>query len=332
MTVDSKGIRDWLARMLAAGQRVIAPQAVDGEARLAQLTSADEFRMPDVNTVNSIKEFFFPKVERLAAFRRVGRRVEVESGAAGGEPFVVFGVRPCDAGSLEIMDKVFSWDEVDEDWSARRKAAVVVAVACERADQYCFCTSVGLAPDSRAGADVMLLPMVGGGFRVEGITEKGKKFLGDSGPRGSGTAGGEVMRFEVGRKFDAGEVGRELEANFESAVWREASERCIGCGVCTYYCPTCHCFDIQDEADGGRGARFRTWDSCSFRQFTRHASGHNPRPDQASRWRQRIMHKFLYYPERFGAISCTGCGRCGRECPVDLGVEETVRGMGEGMR
>jgi ferredoxin len=28
------------------------------------------------------------------------------------------------------------------------------------------------------------------------------------------------------------------------------------------------------------------------------------------------MHKFKYFPERFGQIACVGCGRCARACCV----------------
>ena len=102
-------------------------------------------------------------------------------------------------------------------------------------------------------------------------------------------------------------------------------DTCVGCGSCAYTCPTCHCFDIVDESHGMGGCRVRNWDSCQFAGFTLHASGHNPRRDQAARQRQRSTHKFVIYPEKFGDVLCTGCGNCYRNCPVNLGVLNVLR-------
>ena len=114
------------------------------------------------------------------------------------------------------------------------------------------------------------------------------------------------------------------DESFESDFWVETAMKCLGCGACSYLCPTCHCFDIVDESTWNHGTRRRNWDCCSYAMFTRHASGHNPRPDQASRCRQRVMHKFKYFPDRFGRVACVGCGRCIRGCGVGRNITETL--------
>jgi ferredoxin len=191
-----------------------------------------------------------------------------------------------------------------------------------------MCTSLNLSPDSTRGSDVQLIPLKNTeGWQVKEITERGKEFLAgicdllsDSNEQAA-----EIAKVE--KKFDLNTVTKKLNGNgcFDSDLWSKMSPRCLGCGVCTYLCPTCHCFDIQDEGDTYHGVRRKNWDSCSFEMFTMHTSGHNPRPNQSSRWRQRIMHKFNYFPEKFKDVSCSGCGRCTRNCPVDMGITETLQ-------
>ena len=100
----------------------------------------------------------------------------------------------------------------------------------------------------------------------------------------------------------------------------------MGCSICNYLCPSCSCFDVQDRGTAACGERCRSWDSCTFALFTRHASGHNPRPTQPSRYRQRVLHKFAYFPlSNQGRLMCVGCGRCARHCPVGLSIQDSVQ-------
>jgi len=193
-----------------------------------------------------------------------------------------------------MLDKLFAWDYDDPFWQKRRAATTVVSIACDAPDEYCFCTSVGGAPDNQSGADLWLAP-TDNGLIAEPQTEKGQALV------------------------DA-----------YSDLFSEGAYKCLGCGACAFVCPTCHCFDISDDADFERGRRLRTWDSCGFSMFTQHASGHNPRPSQDGRYRQRVMHKFKYYVEKFDVTACVGCGRCSVSCPVDMNMCSVVSAIASG--
>ena len=133
---------------------------------------------------------------------------------------------------------------------------------------------------------------------------------------------------EMLHPFEIGEMKgmkSKLDGIFEEEVWETITNNCLGCGACTYLCPTCHCFDITDEINGsGEGIRLRSWDSCQYSLFTKHASGHNPRVNKKQRMRQRIMHKFSYTVEKNEAIFCVGCGRCVHHCPVNLDIRDML--------
>ena len=276
---------------------------------------------PVILPTNSIKEFFFPKHEVICTYCHQGKDLVV----ADSEPFnkaqVIFGARPCDAASLPILDKVFHWDYQDRFYQSRRHCTTVVTLACKTADENCFCTSVGLSPDTTNGADAELFQIDDQTFEVRTYTDKGKALFATK-TEMSDRVGTAAMAPPV--RFDVKTVSAFLADHFDDPIFTKTSMRCVGCGACTYLCPTCHCFDIVDEGGGDHGCRVKNWDSCQMAMFTHHASGHNPRSDQSARQRNRIQHKFNIYPGKFGEVLCTGCGNCSRECSASLGVRAVM--------
>ena len=135
----------------------------------------------------------------------------------------------------------------------------------------------------------------------------------------------------AGGAVDLQKVKTWLEGHFEDPLWEEVATRCAGCGACAFLCPACHCFDIVDEGTPGEGTRRKNWDACGFGKFTHHASGHNPRDLQPKWYRNRFMHKFKYYDDKFGQTLCTGCGRCVRACPVGIDIREILEKIGSGL-
>ncbi|WP_076792594.1 4Fe-4S dicluster domain-containing protein [Chlorobium sp. KB01] len=315
-------------RWRSAGMTVIGPVQRANSSVYDAVKSASELDLNLVLADRSIKELFFPQSEPMLRYTITKSEINTSDFKAPSGPRIIFGARACDASGLAIDDPLFGWDYKDEYWFQRRNETVIVTIACTKADEFCMCTSLKLAPDSTKGSDILLRPLENNkGWLVEELTDRGReafKAVADLLQEGSDPAAATV---NVPVKFDADACAEWLKnpENFDSRFWKEISVRCIGCGSCTYLCPTCHCFDIQDEGGSFDGIRRKNWDSCSFALFTMHTSGHNPRATQSARWRQRIMHKFNYFPGKFSANSCSGCGRCTRECPVDMGITETLQ-------
>ena len=222
----------------------------------------------------------------------------------------------CDAAGFAPLSGIFNWDYKDKLYNARREKMTLISFSCAQCDESCFCTSVHGGPGNTAGSDIQITELPDQSALVEVLTAKGKAlikfFVKEYTP--AEEIDKEQYLASVPTRFNVDDVREKLAGAFDSPVWKQQSERCLGCGACAYVCPTCACFDIQEDAKGSSGHRVRCWDSCSFSLFTLHTSGHNPRPTQSTRWRQRILHKFSYMPERIQETGCTGCGRCSRAC------------------
>jgi len=319
-----------LKKLSSKGWRIIAPVRSGNQVTFREIAEGADILEDFVQSTQSAKGVIFPPVEELFRYHMKKEGAELPEQEKTIPTTLVFGLRPCDAAAVNSLNAVFTWDYQDSQFKERLENTYFMPVSCSRADEYCFCTSVGGNPGDTRGSDILLTKLSTGEYLAEIVTDKGKKIT----ELAPGLFGAEPLEAKeknlavVDRRFDARELKQKLETLFDSNIWVQQSLRCIGCGACAFVCPTCVCFDIQDEGRGNQGKRLRCWDSCGFSLFTLHTSGHNPRDKQSQRWRQRIMHKFSYQPDRLAVTGCVGCGRCSRACPVDMNLlEHLVQAM-----
>ena len=322
---------------IASSEELILPLEKNGTSQYGKWTPEGEVRLDRLNTVRSAKDCFFPQTENLAAFKVQGKSITVIDQRKPQDPFVIFGVRACDAASFAILDRVFLAEPVDSYYQSRRQAGTIVTLACNEPEETCFCRTFGIDAVN-PGGDVSCW-LSGGALYWQSLTEKGdalteqvKDLLAEG-----DEAALNAHKAEVSAILDKlplkdlsleGFGGDATAALFDRPEWAELSESCLGCGACTFVCPTCQCYDIRDFDTGHGVQRFRCWDSCMYSDFTKMAGG-NPRLTQKERFRQRFMHKLVYYPaNNEGIFSCVGCGRCLAKCPISMNIVKVIKTLG----
>jgi len=323
------------------GERALyLPLEANGQVSFGRWRPEAAPRLDYLCSARPAKDFFFPQTENLALFERKGKELRIEENRDPGAPFVVFGARACDVASMEILDKVFLSDPVDSFYQAKRQNGLVITVACARPEETCFCKAYEIDPASPAG-DVSVW-ITEEALYWASHTEKGHALTLDLGNlfEDAGAPDEEAVqkqqaaiaavmeRLPLRNLSLEGYTGEGLMDIFDADQWNTLYEACLGCGSCTFVCPTCHCYDIQDFDTGSGVQRFRCWDSCMYSDFTLMSHG-NPRYTQLERFRQRFMHKLVYFPANYeGRHACVGCGRCIVKCPINMHIAKVIKSLG----
>ncbi len=333
-TIAKKDVARFLARLLK-DYIVYAPTRVAEVVSFRQIGSPNDVDWDTVVTRKPPKEVFFPETEVLFSYEQADGGLALRSTEAVETERIVWGIRPCDVRALMVQEGVFDTpDARDVYFVHKREKTTLVGIGCNEPLATCFCTSLGGGPFEKQGLDLFLTD-IGDSYLAEALTGKGKKLLGEDyfkkPTKADLKAAQEVEKAALARlpePVDMETVKQRLDEMIDSPFWDEIQAVCLGCGVCTFLCPVCHCFDIVDEGSAACGQRIRNWDKCQYCVYTLEASGHNPRPSGRERVRQRLMHKLSYQPVTQGRLGCVGCGRCVQMCPVNIDIRQTLAELG----
>jgi sulfhydrogenase subunit beta (sulfur reductase) len=320
----------WI-RSLSADQRVIGPAIRPAGVVFDEVHSADEVAWEYTTTILPPKKAFLPPRETLLRFQ-TDRGLQLEAQDES-RPTVLLGIHTCDLHAMGLLDRVFREGLTDQHYARRRELTCVVSLECLRpCTSQAFCKSMGTL--GLPEAFDLHLTDIGEEYVADVGSEKGAALLAGLHSVRDASAGdlGQLERvmstkwssFSYALEFDAAELPGLLSLARDSDLWRELGERCLACGACTLVCPTCHCFDVQDETDFSlqAGRRTRVWDSCQLPLFARVSGGHDFREGQAARLRHRFFRKGKYQVEAYGLTGCVGCGRCAQACLVHISPVE----------
>ena len=338
---------------LAQDARVVAPIKTDGVVQFQPWAEGKTVELDVLLAKQSPKEWVFLQTETYLKF---GYEMAPILEGAEGEAAIphetvavealneapaqaIFGLRPCDARGFVQMDQVFGGYGgfyFDPLYNARREATTLLALTCRDPRSTCFCTAIGGDPAGTEGVDA-LFTQVEGGFTAEALTEKGEAALAAASAvladaTETQTAAAAEVKVKATAKVDVpfafDGIRDNLHDNIAHQNWHDLGMRCISCGTCTYVCPNCYCFSINDQLVESTGERYRVWDNCFNPLYTEETSGHNPRAAKSNRFRNRFSHKFWYYPDKYDSLLCSGCGRCIMHCPTRIDIREVLRTMG----
>lgn len=329
--INKENLASFVNSLIRTGKTVIAPRKKGDKVLFAEIDNFDQAECDYIQTVLSAKSVLFPRVEELFSYKLDGNNIpEIIQPILPTQEVVVFGLHPCDASSFDYVYDFFEKENPDFHVAARKEKTTLISLSCNKGDEYCICTSVGLSPADTKGSDIALTE-IDGYYYVEVLTAQGEKLLSSNDNLFEKSEVIDKSKFtaDIPLKFNLSATRENLDRVFDSDIWKEESLACLGCGACAFVCPTCTCFDIQDESNPYGGSRIRCWDTCGNGLFTLHASGHNPRPVQSQRWRQRLMHKLEYSVENLDSVSCVGCGRCARNCPAEMNIIEHIISLQE---
>ena len=323
-----------LFRKIKEQRELYLPIRAAEQVNYGVYTEEAEVALETLKTVKSPKDAFFPQSETLYTCVKEDKKWNITPEELQSQEFVVFGIKACDVKGIEVLDRVFLSEPVDTFYKARRDHGILVALACNEPEESCFCKAFGIdCTDPKADVATWL---VGDYLYWNPLTDKGnalteavKELLEDSDDK-------EVKAQQEATKKIVEKLpymsisldgwnGDVLTEKFESPLWEELYKPCLACGTCTFVCPTCQCYDIKDYNTGNGVQRYRCWDSCMYSDFTMMAHGNN-RNSQMQRFRQRFMHKLVYFPaNNDGMYSCVGCGRCVDKCPSALNIVKVIK-------
>ncbi len=325
-----------LFRKISENNELYLPIKNAGQMNFGAYSDDAEVDLDTLKSVKSPKDVFFPQSENLYTCTKEGKKIKIEPEVLCEQSFVVFGMKGCDVKGVEVLDKVFLAEPVDTFYAARRSHGTIVAMACNEPEESCFCNVFGIDCQDPSGIADVAVWNTDGYLYWNPITDKGNALtdlvsdlLESADDNSVDELKSEIRNIVSQLPYSDlsldGWGGDALDEKFNSEIWNDLYKPCLACGTCTFVCPTCQCYDIKDYDTGHGVKRYRCWDSCMYSDFTMMAHGNN-RTSQMQRYRQRFMHKLVYFPaNNDGMFSCVGCGRCVDKCPSSLNIVKVIK-------
>ncbi|MDP2912477.1 MAG: 4Fe-4S dicluster domain-containing protein [Candidatus Omnitrophota bacterium] len=335
-TITRKDLFDLFGR-LSENYRVFVPYAKGDKLYFDEFDSKKEefIELGGVRQSQPVKSFINPVREKITGASKNDAR-----------PLILAGVKGCDLSSLMLQDFVFLGGGIEDPlYADGRKRALLIGHDCTYAKETCFCLAMEGAPYPKSYFDLSLSPVDNyfivevGSLKGSSIIDNFKMFFKDIGqPRADvRQPNRDRVTKEVKDLIDkrltpyTSSLKDAVKNSYnKTEMWQDFASTCVECGACNLVCPTCHCFLLHDEGSKQFAERYKSWDACLYKTFTRVAGGANPRRHLYERLRNRFDKKFAFFPNVLNYFACTGCGRCIDACPGGIDLREVLKGLVKG--
>jgi sulfhydrogenase subunit beta (sulfur reductase) len=259
----------------------------------------------------SLKSFFLPVRENVTSERNDSK------------PRIIIGVPNCDIEGLSLLDEIYLDREFnDVFYRKRRENTLLISSDCFGSQDHCHCLSYNITPYSTKNADVAVINL-DETIILRIITDKGEDFVKKNINAVSldnkdvlsvieKEQNSTVTSLRSSNKAlpDYQNTGK-LVTEARDEIWEKYSSCCVSCGACTTICPTCSCFLLIDKPGF---EKVKQMDACQYPGFERVAGGEDALFELHNRFKNRYMCKYVWKPQKFTSLACTGCGRCIEAC------------------
>lgn len=280
--------------------------------RFARLKSAKELEIGYGPTVIPPKKYLFPAKSDVFLYEKG------EIFPPTNKEFILFGVNKRDGEGLFYLDEIMTKPISEIDFENSRQNMRLIIIDPQ-------------PPSNALNCDLYLQRIDKDHFMAYPFSDFGEtlvqtKYFGHN--KNVGTISGRNLPDEVIFHPRLAEI---VENSRDHKIWDELTEKCFTCGICSYVCPLCYCFELEDTvkittetATDIKGSREKRWDSCMLPDFAK-VSFKNYRPEYRDRIYNWYHHKFVRMPRELGFPGCVDCGRCMHFCPANINYREVLK-------
>lgn len=320
-------LEEWerLIKSLSASNNIFAPVRKEGglDYSLINRENAGNIVYNEAKPASPLKIFFLP----------VKLNVTIPSGYS--KKTIIIGAPACDIEALKLLDKIYLDDKLsDGTYLERRSNCLIISNDCYIIQEHCHCTTYGITPHSPEGCDINLASDKEYIY-LESYSDKGSHFIKENIQTNLVIKEGETNIKSISgrrdqtikslsdnnKKLPGTEITGESVKYSSKETWKKYSSKCVSCGACSAICPTCTCFLLIDKPDF---EKVKQLDTCQYPAFERVAGGEDPLKELSIRFKNRYMCKYIWKPERFHTVACTGCGRCIEACIAKISKNELI--------